>query len=241
MNEDKSKIIRMVQKLFKVADGNANENESALAACKARDIMMKYGLDTADVKEKIEMFEIEKIGRFYASTWRKRLGYMVAKHYMCYSVIRTFHHEHFMKTGKKRQGITFVGREMNAELSAYAFEIINKQIWLMEDRKYRELKNAGHPSVKTEINGYVLGILETIENMFESQRGYQTSNETALVNLYESELMEYKETKKYGKSKRGGVKYSSGIMSEGREDGKKIRITPAVGSKGSTSKVRFLT
>ena len=132
----KEEVISKVRKLFQLSN-SPNENEAALAAAKARDILGRYNLTMADLsvdelKNAISATEASvKVGKVLRN-WVKGLLIHVAQGFECEHVIR------------RRNGcspvLTFIGTSADAEVASYTFQFLYRELNRLVDRTLPTLK-----------------------------------------------------------------------------------------------------
>ncbi|MBI5249922.1 MAG: DUF2786 domain-containing protein [Desulfomonile tiedjei] len=132
----KEEVISKVRKLFELS-GSPNENEAALAAAKARELLARHNLSMADLstdelKSAIAATEASvKVGKVLRN-WEKGLLIHIARGFECEHIIR------------RRQGcsplLTFIGTEADAEVASYTFQFLYRELNRLVDRTLPRLK-----------------------------------------------------------------------------------------------------
>ena len=132
----KEEVISKVRKLFELSN-SPNENEAALAAAKARELLGRYNLSMADLstdelKSAIAATETSvKVGKVLRN-WVKGLLIHVARGFECEPLIR------------RKQGsspvLTFIGTAADAEVASYTFRFLYKELNRLADRTLPKLK-----------------------------------------------------------------------------------------------------
>lgn len=117
----KDRIIRRVKNLLKVAEGEANMEESHTAFLQAQKMMVKYGVDPSDITDDEEIKEVLTKGaseykRLY--WWERRLAQIVAKNFRCKNYYNGKYIE--VKSQIQRQ-IRFMGMERMSNLLMQCF------------------------------------------------------------------------------------------------------------------------
>ena len=81
--EDKSKVIDKIRKLLALSE-SANENEAALAAEKAQELLARYNIDLFEVKDVREEQPVERdSSETRSQSWRRQIYHAVAEMYFC--------------------------------------------------------------------------------------------------------------------------------------------------------------
>lgn len=86
MSEVTEGILKRIQALLAMSRGNANENEAAVAAAKAQELLAKYNLELADVEKRDVRGKVIEDGDLMTSSsnpWRRDLAYACARLYFC--------------------------------------------------------------------------------------------------------------------------------------------------------------
>lgn len=124
---DRTKIAERVKKLLALAT-SPNENEAAAAAEKAQALLLEHSLTMADVQggEDNEMVWDTEM-RTDPYPWRRPLGTMVGKLYLCQYLFSTI-----PKTEKSSQDVhSFIGRRANVAVAklmfSYLIDAIDRQ------------------------------------------------------------------------------------------------------------------
>ncbi len=129
-------VISKVRKLFELSK-SSNENEAALAAAKARELLSRHNLSMADLPAKefessLEVIEASvETGRLLRN-WVKGLVVHVAGSFQCSHIVR------------RRRGSTpllsFIGTPADAEVAAYTFQFLFQQLNGLADKALPRLK-----------------------------------------------------------------------------------------------------
>lgn len=132
----KEEVLSKVRKLFELSN-SPNENEAALAAAKARELLGKYNLSVADLpaddaNNVLAPKEASvRVGRAVQS-WVKGLLFHVAQGFECEHIIR------------RRQGsstiLSFIGTPADAEVAIYTFQFLYRQLARFVERALPRLK-----------------------------------------------------------------------------------------------------
>ncbi len=170
MSEKQERILRVVRKLFDLANGAGTPEEAQSAAMKARRLLSEYSLSMSDVELQAAAEELacgerrQPLTTTYAPSWVKvlfggvRMGFGV---------------EGFFTWAGKKSAVTFVGVEPDLSLAAYTFEYL-----------YRVGKSCPGMQKKRERqrNQWRMGFVTALAYRFsEYQHQEQSRQEVALV------------------------------------------------------------
>lgn len=122
---DQEKIIDRIRKLMALAT-SSNEHESAAAAGKAQELMLKHNLSAAVLEEKQSDNVREFIDEKNGSTWRASLLNGIALGLMCRIVV------HPVSGKTKRYAV--LGRPQNVEVVQYMYEYLTKELERLSPR-----------------------------------------------------------------------------------------------------------
>lgn len=142
-------IIERIRKLLAMSRGNANENEAAVAAQKAQQLLAEYNLSLADVEKLDAKGKVIEDGDLMTSSsnpWRRTLGNATARLYLCDYY---WNHVHFAKATRKRGYVradrhNFIGLPHNVvvakEMFVYFVDTVERLA--KESRKKEKQTNA---------------------------------------------------------------------------------------------------
>jgi len=149
----KQEILAKVQKLFELAN-SPNENEAALAAAKARELLARYNLSISDLEmdeANSALTPIEtsvRVGKAVRN-WVKGLLLHVSEGFECQHIIR------------RRYGsgavLSFIGTPADAEVAAYTFQFLYRQLDNLVDRALPMLKRENRGWSAVALTARVLG------------------------------------------------------------------------------------
>lgn len=237
------KIIDKIRKLLALST-SPNENEAALAAAKAKELLDQYELTEVDlVKQEIEEKKFDT-GTIAVPQWRKSLASNVANSYGCgwyYSSGCKLYHEPNIN-GK----ITFYGPELDVEVAIYICEFCITTVERMT-KAYMEstkIKLHGNNSSYTggrvrERNSYQLGLARSLgKKIYNFSKANRVKNENIknyagitgkeLVVIKRDAVMDFRKSL----SLRSGGGSSQSVCSEGygqgQSDGNSVNIRSAV-------------
>lgn len=162
----KEEVLSKVRKLFELAN-SPNENEAALAAAKARELLGRYNLSIADLPTDdannwlaptLASVRIGKIVR----NWVKGLLFHVAEGFECQHIIR------------RRRGadtiLSFIGTPADAEIAVYTFQFLYRQLHGYAERALPGLRREnGGWSTSALKSAYLDGAVKRIGERFSEQ------------------------------------------------------------------------
>jgi len=239
-DQEKTKVISKIQKLFNLAENNPSEEEAASALKQARVLLIKYNLseDEIDAVESSTSGSLEggdsvvvlKTGRIHS--WVHGLVNVVC----AYFNVKCYH----QKSTKSR--ITFYGVKINSEAAGYAFQSIFSQVQALA-KKYKPSKKdfefQGYYtdfsiySVKARFEyreGVISGLMKSVNEIKQNEEEeFEAEKITALAVRSEDVARDWlaaqglniKSVTNYSKS---GLTNSDGYT-KGREDSSKVHIT----------------
>jgi len=151
------KLLAKIHNLFKLAEGNSNQNEAQNAMLKAQQLMAKNGIEQSEVigilKPKEVLSEnITEVGRL--SWWEKSLSMIVAKNFRCEIYIH--------KVRYKGGSIVFLGLKDDVRLAKMVYNfataaILNDTVkFVKQYKKNYVVYNVG---IKNDfLNGWLKGL-----------------------------------------------------------------------------------
>jgi hypothetical protein len=162
----KEEVLSKVRKLFELSN-SPNENEAALAAAKARDLLARYNLSIADlaiddVNSALAPTELSvNVGRAVRN-WVKGLLIHVAEGFECEHIIR------------RRRGcnatLSFIGTPADAEVAVYTFEFLYGQLYRLVEQALPRLKRENRSWSTTALrHAYLDGAVKRIGERFREQ------------------------------------------------------------------------
>lgn len=153
--EEKAKILDKIQKLFNLAQGKADLNESSLALKMAQDLLEKYDLTIDQVEEAKVVGSIltDDIVSIASATrtknWELRLMDAIAQGYGCRLLFAR---------GYPFAKYLFIGSDMDIKVAGYAARVLQRQLSRARATFTRDLPSWMSRPVKTrEIDAYCLG------------------------------------------------------------------------------------
>jgi hypothetical protein len=146
----KEEVLSKVRKLFELSN-SPNENEAALAAAKARELLARYNLSIADlptddVNSTLAATEMSvRVGKAVRS-WVKGLLIHVAEGFDCEHIIRRRHGSDTV--------LSFIGTPADAEVAIYTFRFLYRQLDSFVERALPRLRreNKGWSATALSLN-----------------------------------------------------------------------------------------
>ncbi|MFH0822235.1 MAG: DUF2786 domain-containing protein [Pseudomonadota bacterium] len=134
----KHEVLEKVRKLFELGR-SPNENEAALAAAKARELLTRYNLSVADLpmdkmRNALEIAEQAVIVGKTLKNWVKGLLVHVADGFECQHLIRR-------RSDGNPPLLTFIGAETDAQVAVYTFLFLFGELNHMADEALPALKS----------------------------------------------------------------------------------------------------
>ena len=165
-NVTKEQVLSKVRKLFELSN-SPNENEAALAASKARELLARYNLSIADlptddIRSAISPTETSvRVGKA-VKNWVKGLLIHVSEGFECQHII---HRRHGSNTI-----LSFIGTPADAEIAVYTFQFLYRQLQQLVERALPRLKreNRGWNSVALR-HAYLDGAVKRIGEKLREQ------------------------------------------------------------------------
>ena len=162
----KEAVLSKVQKLFELSN-SPNENEAALAAAKARELLARYNLSIADLPMEdanSALAPIEasvRVGKAVRN-WVKGLLIHVSEGFECQHIIRRRHGLNTI--------LSFIGAPADAEVAAYTFQFLYRQLDQLVERALPRLKreNRSWGSVALR-HAYLDGAVKRIGEKLQEQ------------------------------------------------------------------------
>ena len=171
---DNKTVLEKIKKCLALSQ-SANEHEAAQALKQAQALMRKYELSEHDVElSKVTEAGAERRVARSLSTWQWGVGHLVADVFGCY----------FYKEGKV---VRFYGLGNRAELAAYAFDVVYRQIATAR-RKFMREEGAGWSKnnraylADKYCEGWLVGAKDVVQDFAMPEK------ETALMETYKDSL-----------------------------------------------------
>jgi hypothetical protein len=162
----KEEALSKVRKLFELSN-SPNENEAALAASKARELLARYNLSIADlptddIRSAIAPTEASvSVGKAIRN-WVKGLLIHIADGFECQHIIRRRHGSSTV--------LSFIGTPADAEVAVYTFQFLYRQLLRLVEQALPKLKreNSGWSTAALK-SAYLDGAVKRIGEKFRAQ------------------------------------------------------------------------
>jgi hypothetical protein len=162
----KEEVLSKVRKLFELSN-SPNENEAALAASKARELLARYNLSVADlptddIRSAIAPTEASVRVAKVVKNWVKGLLIHIADGFEC---------QHIMRRRKGSNAIlSFIGTPADAEIAVYTFQFLYRQLHRLVEGALPNLKrgNRGWSTAALK-SAYLEGAVKRIGEKFRAQ------------------------------------------------------------------------
>jgi len=162
----KEEVLSKVRKLFELSN-SPNENEAALAASKARELLARYNLTIADLPKDDLQSAIAPteasvgVGRVVRN-WVKGLLIHVANGFECQHIIRRRHGCNTI--------LSFIGAPADAEVAVHTFQFLYRLLDRLVDRALPRLKRENRGwSTNALKYAYLDGAVKRIGERFRQQ------------------------------------------------------------------------
>lgn len=232
----KEEVLSKVRKLFELSN-SPNENEAALAAAKARELLARYNLSIADLpsdgpNSTLAPTEASvRVGKAVRN-WVKGLLFHVAEGFECEHIIRRRHGSDTL--------LSFIGTPADAEVAVYTFQFLYRQLHGFAERALprlrRENRGWGTAALKSAyLDGAVKRIGERFREQTQSIRAAERNDCKALVLAKEQMIQNYMATAfpnirtEYGRRR----VVSAAAFEKGYSDAGMISLRPGVAKKDS--------
>jgi len=215
---DKERALEKIKKCLALGE-SSNPHEAEAALRQARKLMDKFHLDFSDVDASRAQEHEFKIGSGSRApvVWVKMLGNTVGNSMGCVT---------FFRHGSRGQSIIFIGETGNAELAAYAYEVLLRQ--LERQRKEFVAKLDGYESgAKRKLGArFAEGWIGAIAAKVSEFGGVSEEGERA-INAYCSRVYPEVKVSKMQRRKINMQEYKA--MLAGEEEGEKVSLHKPVG------------
>lgn len=232
----KEEVLSKVRKLFELSN-SPNENEAALAAAKARELLSRYNLSIADLptddmKDTIAATERSiGVGKVLRN-WVKGLLFHIAQGFECDHIIR-----------RRREAgpiLTFIGTPADTEVAIYTFQFLYRQLDRLVERALPRLKreNRGWSAAALRY-AYLDGAVKRIGERFQEKtytiRAAERHGCQALVLAKEQMIKDYMTTAfphirtEYGRRRA----VSADAFEKGYRDAGGVSLRPAIADADS--------
>ena len=157
------KLLAKIHNLFKLAEGNSNENEAQNAMLKAQQLMAQNGIEQSEVHQILKPKEIlsENITEFgRLSWWGKKLGSIIARNFRC---------EIYINKAHSGGSIVFLGLKDDVQLAKMVYNFASLAVendtvsFVKKYKKYNVVYNVG---IK---NDYISGWIQGLDSKYKEQ------------------------------------------------------------------------
>lgn len=199
MDVDNS-ILARIKKLLDLSN-SSNENEAALAAAKAQELMFKHNLEISQV-ENIDLRPDEKVdehnfdldaGVSKVANWRSWLFSNVAKTSLC----KAYFHRSYRGYGKQSKVYgRIIGRKSDVEVAQYTYTWLTNELERLS-REYmaNQIYWDQYDSRKMRrswLEGAAMGVIAQLNEQFNARKR-ETEASTALVVVRDREIQDWME------------------------------------------------
>lgn len=213
---DKEKVLDKIKKCLALGQ-SANEHEAAQALKQAQALMEKYKVNAVDIAlSKVSEREADQKMAFKLADWQWGVANMIADIFGCQSYQR----------GKT---MMFYGIGNRAEISAYAFDVVYRQI-SADRRKFLKTCQARKPAHRTYLadqfcGGWIVSAWKIVKK-FE-----MSDEEKAIMDGYKKkeypDMVEAR-TRDAKSSPLQGSKMEYEALTQGMESGKQVQLHHAM-------------
>ncbi|EMS2217474.1 TPA: DUF2786 domain-containing protein [Neisseria gonorrhoeae] len=222
---DKEKVLDKIKKCLALGR-SANEHEAAQALRQAQALMEKYKVNAEDIAlSKVSEQKADRKMAFKLAGWQWGVANMIADIFGC-------------KSYQRGKTMMFYGIGNRAETSAYAFDVVYRQI-SADRRKFLKTCRAGKPSHRTYLadrfcGGWIASTWETVKK-FE-----MSDEEKAIMDGYKKKEypdMAEARTRDAKSSILQGSKMEYEALTRGMESGKQVKLHYAVNGTGFVKQI----
>lgn len=172
MDQKTLDVIEKVRKLLAMANGNANENEAAIAAAKAAQLLEAYNLDMAVIgaSATAKRKDQKRAGGLYQ--WQRNLWYAVAKLNFC----------HYTYTRGLRAGEQYEHQIIGSQANVISTEVMAEYLQSTVERLARYWVKINYPNKSVFIKpaiAYREGVATSISNRIWTLRNQKLAEDEA--------------------------------------------------------------
>ncbi len=230
----KEQVALKVRKLFELSN-SSNENEAALAAAKARELLSRYNLriadlPTDDMQSAVAVTEASVAVGGVVRNWVKGLLIHVAYGFDCEHIIR--------RQSYADPILTFIGTAADTEIAVYTFQFLFRELNRLVDRALPGLKRENRfwstASLRyAYLDGAVKRIGERFQEQTQSVRVAEHRGCKALVLAKEQTIRNYMaDTFPNIRMERAAKRViSAGAFRQGYRDASGINLAPGIPKK----------
>jgi hypothetical protein len=223
----KPEVLEKIKKILALAVNNPNEEEAALAAAKARELLDKYNLSIKDLKEDMTIDNIEdcyiKIENGIPR-WNRMLLYYVALYNDC-----TFYH-HNLRDG---YGMSIVGHNSDIEVFEYTYKYLKHMVEVLKS----EVGIPAGMKIRNYHDSYCYGIVEGLWNRMrkDKEKTTSTGDSRALMVIDRKKAVDKwcDENLKLRSGRGSSLKINYSAYAKGVADSVKIVLRKGVRSDGN--------
>lgn len=241
------KIIEKIQKLLNLRK-SANENEAALAAIKAQELLIKHNIDIASV-ENFKPEDDEPVQHIYHQVfnhnqilWKIDLATAIANANLC----------RILLSGNR---LIWIGKKTNTDIALYLYETLERDLIRISEEHWNQLLLLRKMEIdnnvvlftdrylrtvhgKTWKNSFLLGAANTIskrllDNLNVIRDTIDRANALVVVNDKALETYVAKTWPRLGKGKSRDSNIYGAAYKTGQKAGEKVNFSKGVGAGGS--------
>ncbi len=236
----KEQVISKVKKLFELSRSN-NENEAALAAAKARELLSAYNLTVADLpmdrmQDHLSIVESSLHMGKVLRTWVKSLMLHVAGGFECEVIIR--------RQRGKDPAPSYIGTVADSQVAAYTCIFLYQELNRLVENALPQLRRENEGWHTTSLkNSYLEGAVNRIGERFREQiqalRHVEETTCKDLIPAKDKMIKTYMKNnfdgirKEYGKSRTRSL----AAFKQGYDDAASLDLRPGVEDTKSYSQV----
>jgi hypothetical protein len=235
MNDEKERVMRRIRKMLKMAEGQANPNESAVAASMAEKLLRKFNLTHADViLEELEDDDIiaHETNTSYAGrvpTWIGAIIVSCAQLHDC----EARYNFNFVK-GKRKKVITFLGEKSDVLVAAWVFDYLLKEI-RRHTNAYKKRTYCDGVGSSSFRKACAFEVNETLRRMLkEKNRDMQKLSTGKELMIVKRDLVKKKFDVNYRTTGRGASFSDGAAASAGAQAGRGINVRKGIEGNGKS-------
>ena len=231
-------IIRKIRACLARANSpGASENEAETALRQARKLMEMHGLSETDMAAS----EIHEQEAHVSSNSRPPMWVAMVENLICkyFQVAAIWHVGYDMGFRREKTTVKFIGREPSAEIAAYAFQVLYRQ--LRRDRanhlkKIHKRTKQANRTAKADAyaEGWVISVADKVRDFLHDMND---ETRTAVDAYLERKGSKPESMTPKSSTDRKGVRGIDGDRWAGFSDGKKANLNHGVGGEGDDQKV----
>lgn len=157
MTQTTENIIQKIERLLALAENNSSENEAAVAAAKAQELIAKYNIGLEQLGQQQERrIHISKYETGTGYKWKYSLSNIVARNFRCKSYMID------------KRIVCFYGYEEDAQTAKRVFEFLFNMGNRLAAKHYNEYRKT-HYYADGIKNQYLLGFVDGIKSVLDRQ------------------------------------------------------------------------